>query len=251
MHVRIAVIDVVSSGSHKRLTAMAGSECSCLTPSGVAAPRVLLARAPDDFGRQARPGRTLVPVERLEVVAHELLVEARRAASRRVGIRRPEARRVGRQRLVDQRQRAALVDAELELRVGDDDAARRARGRRRTGTARVAVSRTCSASAGPSSASTCVEADVLVVLARTGLGRRREDRLRQPVRDAAVPRAARCRTPRRCAGSPSSPSRSGSRARPPRPAAPCSWRTTTLRSVEQRALGRVRHGACRAAPSTR
>ena len=68
-----------------------------------------------------------------EVVADELLVEARLRAAGAVAVLRPEARRVGRQHLVDQddaildRPAVAVVDrqqAELELGVGDDDAAR-------------------------------------------------------------------------------------------------------------------------------
>src|SRR5437867_3372054 len=61
-----------------------------------------------------------------EVVAQRLLVEARLAPPWLVAIRRPEARRVGREDLVDHEQ--PLVGrrrgAELELCVRDDDAAR-------------------------------------------------------------------------------------------------------------------------------
>ena len=58
-------------------------------------------------GRRRRPaarrGRLLVPADRLEVVAHELLVEARLRPAGLIAVGRPEARRVGRQHLVDQR----------------------------------------------------------------------------------------------------------------------------------------------------
>ena len=63
---------------------------------------------------------------RFEVVAHELLVEARLRTAGDVKIPRPEARRVGRQDLVDEDDvplAAAVGDAaEFELGVGDDDA---------------------------------------------------------------------------------------------------------------------------------
>ena len=85
----------------------------------------------DDVGGQLRRRRRLVPVERLEVVAHELLVEGRRAdadagtyrPARSARNRRSAPRRSGRSSSV-------LVQAEFELGVGDDDAARRARSRR-------------------------------------------------------------------------------------------------------------------------
>ena len=55
-------------------------------------------------------------------VADELLVERRLASARLVLVGRPEPRAVRRQHFVDQNQ--LVVDqAELELRVGDDDAA--------------------------------------------------------------------------------------------------------------------------------
>src|SRR6185437_13814624 len=84
---------------------------------------ILLAGSGDDLRRQLRPRRLLVPVESLEIVAHELLVEARRAGAWPVGVGRPEARGIRRERLIDQGERAALIDYELELGVGNDDAA--------------------------------------------------------------------------------------------------------------------------------
>src|SRR5579863_1395539 len=53
---------------------------------------VLLARARNDLGRQARTRWPLVPRQALQIVAHELLVEARRACARGVAVLRPEAR---------------------------------------------------------------------------------------------------------------------------------------------------------------
>src|SRR5579862_8741398 len=52
---------------------------------------VLLAGACDHLRRQLRPRGALVPVERLQVVAHVLLVEARRTRADAVGVGRPEA----------------------------------------------------------------------------------------------------------------------------------------------------------------
>ena len=58
-------------------------------------------------------GRLLVPVERLEVVAHELLVEGGRADALAVGVGGPEARGVRRQHLVDQHQLTVGVPARI------------------------------------------------------------------------------------------------------------------------------------------
>ena len=66
-------------------------------------------------------------------------------------------------------------------------------------------------------------------VADRGLGRRREDRLRQLARPGASPRAARCRTASRSPGNPSSPIRSGNRARSPRSAPASGACATTLR----------------------
>src|SRR5688572_24143001 len=46
----------------------------------------------NDVRRQGRSGRRLVPVESLQVIAHELLVEARLTLTRLILVRRPEAR---------------------------------------------------------------------------------------------------------------------------------------------------------------
>src|ERR1700736_3682343 len=84
---------------------------------------VFVAGSRDDLGRQIRARRLLVPVEGLQVVAHELLVETRRAHARAIAVRGPEARGVRRQHFVDEREYALAVDAEFELGVGNDDAA--------------------------------------------------------------------------------------------------------------------------------
>ena len=68
------------------------------------------------------PGRLLVPGLRLQPVAHDLLVERRRAHADAILVRRPEARRVRRQHFVDQEELARRVGAELELGIGNDDA---------------------------------------------------------------------------------------------------------------------------------
>src|SRR5437899_3737960 len=76
----------------------------------------------DHFLRQLRRRRSLVPVKRLEVIAHELFVETGRALSDDVLVLWPEARRIGRETFVDQEQ--IFIDcAELEFRICDDDAA--------------------------------------------------------------------------------------------------------------------------------
>src|SRR4029450_6576629 len=71
--------------------------------------------------RKRGNGRLLVPADPLEVVAHELLVEARLSASGLVLRLWPEARRVGREDFVDQDQ-LATRHTKLELGIGDDDA---------------------------------------------------------------------------------------------------------------------------------
>src|SRR4051794_4132511 len=85
--------------------------------------QVLGACAGDDFRRKLRPRGSLVPVERFQIVADELLVEGGRAYAFLICVRRPETRGVRRQDFVDERQRAVGALRELELGVGDDDAA--------------------------------------------------------------------------------------------------------------------------------
>src|ERR1700735_5541931 len=85
---------------------------------------VLIAGAGDDLRRQCRAWRTLVPVERFEIVADELLVEARRTDADLVGVGRPESRAVRRQHFIHERELPVSGQSELALGVGDDDAAR-------------------------------------------------------------------------------------------------------------------------------
>src|SRR2546426_2847335 len=93
---------------------------------------VPLARAPAHLRRQWRGRRVAVPLAFLlqagEIVAQRLLVEARLALAGPVAVRRPEPRGVGREDLVDHEQPPVGRRAELELGVGDDDAARRREG---------------------------------------------------------------------------------------------------------------------------
>ena len=131
-----------------------------------------------DLGRQGGGRRGLVPVEGVEVVADELLVEARRAHPRRVLVGRPEAGGVRGQHLVDEDEPAVFVHRELELGVRDDDPARAGVLRREA----VEVEGDIADSPGDVGADETargVEVDVLVVLARFRLGRGGEERLGQ------------------------------------------------------------------------
>ena len=115
-----------------------------------------------------------VPVG-VEPVAHVLLIEAGLVAARLVGVARPEAAGVGREHLVGQDD-FAVDDAELELRVGDDDAVL---GGMVAGDGvhldgQVAQLR-CGVLAEDLRAA--LEADVLIVVADLGLRGGREDRL--------------------------------------------------------------------------
>lgn len=83
---------------------------------------ILLGGLLHHVGREFRPGRGLVPVERLEVIAHILLVEADRACSDLVLVGGPEPARIRGQDLVNQND-FAVKFAEFEFRVCDDDAA--------------------------------------------------------------------------------------------------------------------------------
>src|SRR5262249_40391166 len=85
---------------------------------------VLLRGARDDVSWELRRRRLLVPVERLEVIAHELLVVGGRGDADAVRIPGPEARGVGREHLVDQDELVLCVQPEFELGVRNDDPAR-------------------------------------------------------------------------------------------------------------------------------
>src|SRR6267143_5160567 len=89
---------------------------------------IAFTRRVHDLRRQRWWWRFSVPLSLLlqigQVIAQRLLVEARLAASCLIAVGRPEARRVGRQDLVDDDQLAVPRRAEFEFRVRDDDAAR-------------------------------------------------------------------------------------------------------------------------------
>ena len=113
-----------------------GGQCPLYTSHFQRPPRQSLVRfqvSPlrplDHVSRQRRGGRGFVPRLGLQPVADELLVEARLVVAGLVTFGRPEAAAVGGQDFVDQYQRPVRQAAELELRVGDDDAppARRSR----------------------------------------------------------------------------------------------------------------------------
>ena len=126
------------------------------------------------------PGARLVPAERLAVVADELLVERRLWAAGRVLVGGPEARGVGRERLVSEHELTVRVDAELELRVGDQDPALGGVvGGEAVELDRDALDLAKALLADERGRGGCV--DVLVV-ALDRLRRGREDRLREPVR---------------------------------------------------------------------
>src|SRR5262249_41095594 len=84
---------------------------------------VFFPRARHHFRGERGTGGTFVPGQRLQVIAHVLLVEARRVPSRRPSVPRPEARGVRGQGFVDPH-KAVVPDSELELRVGEDETAR-------------------------------------------------------------------------------------------------------------------------------
>src|SRR6185295_10595 len=84
---------------------------------------VARARLGDDLSWELRTGCSLVPAEPLAVVPDVLLVEGRLRTAGGIDVRGPEARRVWSERLVAEHEVALLVEPELELRVGDDDAA--------------------------------------------------------------------------------------------------------------------------------
>src|SRR5207253_8876445 len=77
-------------------------------------------RSRDDVAGQLRPGRRLVPIERLEVIAHELLVKTGRALPDHISIFRPEAGRIRSQAFVDQPQ-LPIDCTEFELCIRNDD----------------------------------------------------------------------------------------------------------------------------------
>src|SRR5690606_24335534 len=120
------------------------------------------------------------PVQGFQVVAHDLLVVARRAGADLVLVRRPVARGVGGEHLVHHVQAAVGVGAELELGVGQQDPAL---GRVGGGVLVQAQGGVADlfGQVGAGQLDRGVEVDVLVVGADRGLGRGGEDRFGQPL----------------------------------------------------------------------
>ena len=114
---------------------------------------VALAGLGDHLGRHRWWRRSLVPARRLCPVAHRLLVERRRRGAGVPGLGRPEPAGVRRQDLVADDQ-LAVDEAQLELGVGDHDAAlERQLGRRPVGA--EADSRARLATSSPTSSADC------------------------------------------------------------------------------------------------
>src|SRR5688572_3560509 len=100
----------------------AGQPAECLD--------IPVAGARHDVVGQARDRGLFVPPDALEIIADELLVEARLGTAGLVLVARPESRRVGGQHFIDQNQALRFgttvvgQEPEFELRVGHDDALR-------------------------------------------------------------------------------------------------------------------------------
>ena len=188
-----------------------------------------------------------------EPVADELLVERRLAAARLVLVGRPEPRAVGRQHFVDQNQLAVDL-AELELRVGDDDAAAAGRTRRRAGRCRgcggaaprPARGRRAGTSRSNEMFSSCSPTSALVAGVKIGSG---SWSLSRRPGGSAMPQTVPS------ADTPSSPSRRGSRARRTRSARPrsCARAWSGPRAARDRCppAGRIRRRRTRAGGAAR
>src|ERR1700733_11091992 len=140
--------------------------------------QVLTLRFCHDVVGQRGRGRLLVPLNLLEIVADELLVEGGLRSAGLVLVGRPVAGGVGGEDLVGEDD-APRSDAELKLGVGQDDATL---GRVGSG-AVVDVEAEALELGGGGLADArdhFVEGDVLVVLAAEALPRWREERLGQP-----------------------------------------------------------------------
>src|SRR5581483_803521 len=92
-----------------------------LSGDALVALAVAVGRPADDVVGELGRGRLPVPSRERQEVAHVLLVVGGRRAARCVRRRLPVARGIGRERLVDERE-LAVVEAELELRVREDQA---------------------------------------------------------------------------------------------------------------------------------
>ena len=171
---------------------------------------VLGARPRDHRGRNRRRGRGLVPTDGEVVVAHVLLVEARRRATGRVRIGRPVPRRVGGEHLVDQQQFA--VGASCRTRTSYPPA-----GSRATRRALRLVRRSRARRREPGEGLRADEIDRLgvghrEVVAGIGLGGRGEQRLREELGFLHPARHRPALHRRRFLGIPSTPRRRDSPA---------------------------------------
>src|SRR5437764_10437045 len=84
---------------------------------------IFRARLLNDLPRQMWRGRRFVPVECLQIIAHKLFVETRRADADLVLIRWPETRGIRSETFVDQEQ-VITQASEVEFCVGDNDSTR-------------------------------------------------------------------------------------------------------------------------------
>ena len=154
----------------------------------------------DDLLRQRRRCRVRATVPAgfgaREPVAHELLVETGLYLARFVAFERPVARRVGGEHLVGEHEVSTGVETEFELGVRKDDSAiRREVGGAGINVESVLAKLHCQLLA--DLLHYLIEADVLVVIPESGLGRRGEDRVGQPRR---LDEALRQRDAAHCAG---------------------------------------------------
>src|SRR6476620_7241977 len=74
----------------------------------------------DNILRQARSGWSLVPIERLQVIAHKLFIKTGRTLPNDIFVNRPEARGIRGEAFIDQEQ-FPINRAELKFRIRDDD----------------------------------------------------------------------------------------------------------------------------------
>ena len=157
---------------------------------------VLLAGARDHLGGQLRARRRLVPVERLQVVAHELLVVARRAGARRGRCRPARSARnpaSAPRRSAYSWPSASMPNSNLVSAMMMPRSARVARPR--SGRARARRRAPCSASSRADERRRLRRSEMFSSWSPTSaLVGGREDRLRQLLRPGAGPAAARCRT---------------------------------------------------------
>src|SRR6476620_4548267 len=78
----------------------------------------------DNILRQARSGWSLVPVKRLQVIAHELFIKTGRTLPNDIFVNRPEARGIRGKAFINQKQ-IPINHPELKFRICDDNSALR------------------------------------------------------------------------------------------------------------------------------